>query len=116
MLEAPSASSDGIAVQQNGELRGHRYGNFGCYYSFHSAIERIDQISAEDIRSYWINCGSPPCIAVLDIGCNEGDLSVGLVQKIRDSLGETRCFLLGVKMCDDCVHTIDSKIVIQGRP
>jgi hypothetical protein len=90
-------------AQQDGELCGHRYGNFGSYYNFHSADERIDQIEAQSIRDCWIKGGSPSSIAILDIGCNEGDLSVGLVRKMRECLGGIRCFLLGVRVISPCL-------------
>lgn len=88
---------------------GHRFGNFSNYYNFHSCDERLNEIPDHLLRRLAAKRQEPEfseqrqkIVYMLDIGCNEGDLSVGLLMKLRNALPGIDCRLLGVDL-DPCL-------------
>jgi SAM-dependent methyltransferase len=65
----------------------HLLGNYHKYYTFHSAQSRTELISGRNIfHSLWHSTGSLPIFRILDIGCNEGDLSLLILSLCRQEL------------------------------
>jgi len=77
----------------------HVYGNFHKYYEFHSATSRMAQIPAGQLYKVWENCGHPSLFAMLDVGCNEGELTVELLNRAREELPpNVRVAIVGVDL------------------
>jgi SAM-dependent methyltransferase len=79
-----------LAVQCEAD-KGHRYGNFHNYYHFHPPQERLDIISKnkgilDRIADRWKHLDNPPIFTLLDIGCNQGDLTMALARLIHSRL------------------------------
>ncbi len=56
--------------------QGHIHGNFHDYYSFHPATERLRLLPTNAFTAMWQSQGSPSIFNILDIGCNEGQISI----------------------------------------
>ena len=66
---------------------GHKFGNYRKYYEFHPTSERTQLIKTNDIiRRIWNSLNQPQTFAVLDVGCNEGNLSLDLYSLIKSEL------------------------------
>jgi len=88
MLEAADIVGDG----------GHIKGNFHNYYTFHPVSQRTALIPREFFLEMWNYQGRPRDFFMLDIGCNEGDLSVELLNRAGEELGDQNCncHMLGI--------------------
>ena len=75
---------------------GHRYGNFSNYYNFHSVSERVGEVPDSVLRSLAPQKGQ--VVHVLDIGCNEGALSIAILMKLREALPDSDIRLLGIDL------------------
>jgi len=71
-----------------------RFGNFINYYSFNPPENRL-QFLPESFTSLLDQGNSPTC--VLDIGCNSGDLTYELYEKLRSNLSG-KVAMLGVDL------------------
>jgi len=88
---------------------GHVVGNFPKYYKFNPIEERL-HLFRSVAHERWTSCGStdgdadggdadggavvtstPSTVVLLDIGCNSGDLSLGMLHMLRDSWQTTTC-------------------------
>lgn len=60
--------------------KGHRFGNFHQYYDFHPIRERLSMLEGvlDEVVS---NAGTT--FEYLDVGCNEGDLTLGIGEALR---------------------------------
>jgi 2-polyprenyl-3-methyl-5-hydroxy-6-metoxy-1,4-benzoquinol methylase len=77
----------------------HKYGNYHKYYSFHPVQSRLSLIKPSLIMEIWLSQNKPSFFSILDIGCNEGDLSVEILRIAREVLPITvRCILLGLQL------------------
>lgn len=78
---------------------GHRFGNFSNYYSFHSCDERLNEIPIKIFRSDRDKIDIDGCNRyILDVGCNEGNLSVSLLQRLQHSDPHVTWNLLGLEL------------------
>ena len=74
--------------------RGHRFGNFHNYYNFHPPTERIKILSKKGgifdyISNHWNEItedGPGRAFQYVDVGCNEGDLTIKVASKLLDRL------------------------------
>jgi SAM-dependent methyltransferase len=75
--------------------KGHRYGNFHSYYNFHPPVDRISLLTRkggilEYIAKTWnpSDTGESPAgtFSYVDVGCNEGDLTLEIAKAILDQL------------------------------
>eukprot|EP00124_Ichthyophonus_hoferi_P006058 Ihof_evm1s1162 gene=Ihof_evmTU1s1162 len=68
--------------------KGHRYGNFHNYYEFNPAAERLrflyDTPEGQDLKNNLLSSSQGP-ITALDVGCNEGDLTLSLYDWLTNS-------------------------------
>ncbi|KAJ0394047.1 hypothetical protein P43SY_000968 [Pythium insidiosum] len=66
--------------------QGHVLGNFHTYYSFNPANERLrfmDTETRQALRHGLLRAGgSSESATILDVGCNEGDLTIGLYKSL----------------------------------
>lgn len=66
---------------------GHRHGNFKHYYEFHNSTrERFKGIAERSFYQLWQELGAPLEFSILDIGCNEGNLTAELLQLVQSEL------------------------------
>jgi len=67
---------------------GHVFGNFHQYYSFHPPTARTALFPPSLFRLLWESDGRPSTYRILDVGCNEGDLTRKLGDLAREQLPE----------------------------
>lgn len=118
------------------------YGNYHQYYTFHSVESRMnilkkklevnskidEQISNSFFDSfsplqYWKSIGSPPIISLLDLGCNEGTLSLSLRDFFVASLpSDVKVILVGldidphlINLAKETVKTRSEKRISEGK-
>jgi SAM-dependent methyltransferase len=76
------------------EGNGHKYGNYHDYYSFHPSNVRTSLLPIGIFTDIWINDNdnddknSSKIFNVLDVGCNEGNLTVDIYNRIRSELSD----------------------------
>jgi SAM-dependent methyltransferase len=105
--EGRGVDKDPITTEPDNDFRcGHRFGNFSNYYNFHSCEERLNEIPLEIFHNLikrketlsTTGTSKSNIIYILDVGCNEGDLSVGLLLQLRTVLPTADCRLLAVDL------------------
>lgn len=81
--------------------RGHKFGNFHSYYSFHEQKTRTKLIPDSFFLSLWRAQGQPRKFTLLDVGCNEGNLTAEIYERAISELpAHVECFMLGVDLDD----------------
>lgn len=72
------------------EGNGHKYGNYHDYYSFHPSTVRTSLLPIGIFNDIWLNRddnnNGSKVFNVLDVGCNEGNLTVDMYNRIRSEL------------------------------
>lgn len=93
------------------ELSAHVYGNYHKYYTFHSANSRIQLLTGRSVfQTIWIAQGRPSVFRILDIGCNEGDLSIELLHLVQAELsGDVVCELVGADIDPSLIQLASTK-------
>eukprot|EP01038_Epipyxis_sp_PR26KG_P015085 gene15085-20298_t len=92
-----SQNSKQSQVCQEISLNSNVYGNFHKYYTFHSADSRSSLLSIDHFYRMWLSQKQPNVFTVLDVGCNEGDLTLDLFTIIRNALPSwVRCVIIGI--------------------
>jgi SAM-dependent methyltransferase len=86
---------------------GHHFGNFHSYYGFHNPSTRYSAIFQGTFERIWNNLGQPKTFSILDIGCNEGDLTVELLAMAKLELPHVECVALGIDL--------DETLIIRAR-
>ena len=66
--------------------KGHIFGNFHEYYTFHAVEARTKLLPPLAMWRLWVAKGRPARFLVLDVGCNEGNLTVDLYLRARREL------------------------------
>ena len=80
-------------------MKGHKYGNFHSYYAFHAQESRTLLIPQNFFLSLWESQGQPAAFSLLDVGCNEGNLTLELYNRAVSELpAHVHCFALGVDL------------------
>ena len=92
---------------------GHLLGNFHNYYTFHSSESRIDSLEPGLFTRLWDNLSRPNKFYILDVGCNDGTLSIALYNHVCNEINaycvvscpneHVECFLLGVDIDDELI-------------
>ena len=83
----------------------HQFGNFHSYYNFHPSEERLKLIPGDFFYSIWLESGSPKLFVLFDIGCNDGNLTIGLYDRAcreLEHLGCT-CYMLGIDIDEELI-------------
>eukprot|EP01031_Cornospumella_fuschlensis_P026887 gene26887-32494_t len=93
------------------ELSAHVYGNYHKYYTFHSANSRIQLLTGRSVfQSIWTAQGRPANFRILDIGCNEGELSMELLRLVQAELpSEVVCELVGADIDPSLIELAKEK-------
>lgn len=91
----------------------HLLGNYHKYYTFHSAQSRTELLSGCGIfLSLWQSTGALPFFRILDIGCNEGDLSLLVLSLCRQELPlHVHIELVGADLDPHLVKLANSKVI-----
>jgi SAM-dependent methyltransferase len=84
--------------------KGHRYGNFHSYYNFHPPVDRISLLTRkggflEHIAKTWNPTDTG--FSYVDVGCNEGDLTIEIAKAILDQLKgklQTKVIVKGIDL------------------
>lgn len=71
------------------ESKGHHFGNFHNYYEFHETLSRMSAIFEGSILAMWKSLSCPDVFSVLDVGCNEGNLTIEMLRICREQLPST---------------------------
>ncbi|ELT95350.1 hypothetical protein CAPTEDRAFT_173134, partial [Capitella teleta] len=72
-----------------------RFGNFINYYSFNPPNNRLELIGEDFLKFLEADYSELDCIHCLDIGCNSGDLTTALYEKLSSTV---RVKFLGVEL------------------
>ena len=92
----------------NGE--GHQFGNFPNYYNFHPTVERISLLPQSLFENLWAELKFPEKLFLLDIGCNEGDLTIEIFNLASEYLkGKCEIFMLGVDLDTELIDKAKEK-------
>ena len=109
----PGNSQNSKAVSSVSYLDGHYHGNFRNYYFFNPIIERMKLITA-DFFSWALSKPSSEATKtlegpkLLDVGCNSGDLSIGLLEACK-AAGYSSSSILGIDMDNKLVENACKK-------
>lgn len=98
------------------ELSAHVYGNYHKYYTFHPAGSRLQLLEGRGIfHNLWKAQSEPTVFRILDIGCNEGQLSVEMLQLARRELpADVRCELVGVDIDSSLIELATTNHTLQA--
>lgn len=90
--------------------KGHRFGNFHNYYQFHPVNNRTSLLGGilDLIGSEWNLQQAANSFRFLDIGCNEGDLTLEVAKLLSDRIDGT--IITGTKMEGTSSETNMAKI------
>jgi SAM-dependent methyltransferase len=93
------------------EISAHKYGNYHKYYTFHPSETRSSFFAGEELfLKMWEAQGSPAVFAILDIGCNEGNLSIDMLEQAAKELPHSvKCFLLGIDVDSSLIALANTK-------
>ena len=88
----------------------HFYGNFRSYYRFHPTAARLNLLPGGMLEAIWQSHGCPTRFVILDLGCNEGDLSYGVYLLARREIpSQVHVKLLGVDIDPILIGKAQSK-------
>jgi SAM-dependent methyltransferase len=89
----------------------HLLGNYHKYYTFHSVQSRNDLLQNKSLfLELWNANGKPDQFNYLDIGCNEGDLSLAVADLIKSELPEhVKCVVIGVDLDHSLIQLANNK-------
>lgn len=86
---------------------GHQYGNFHSYYKFHGADARIDALPSTLFTALANRANQ---VLILDVGCNEGTLSLELLQRVKSELtSSVQVHLLGIDLDEKLIERARNK-------
>ena len=91
--------------QQLHEDGGHLLGNFKNYYAFHPVEQRLKLFPQNFFVNLHESLGFPRELFLLDVGCNEGDLSIAIYFQAKDELA-TAARECVVKMLGTDIDTV----------
>lgn len=105
------------------DISAHKYGNYHKYYTFHPSETRSSFFSQSQSKctgdsdssngifyQIWEAQGRPSVFSVLDIGCNEGNLSMDVLREAQQQLPhEVKCILLGVDIDSSLIDLANAK-------
>lgn len=110
-------SQNSVCEQEQGQENvlnqtAHLVGNYHKYYSFHSARCRVELLENRSFfHKLWIAQGSPAVFCYLDIGCNEGDLSLEMYKSIKSELPpDVEVRLYGIDIDSSLIALANQKI------
>jgi len=94
-------------------ISAHKYGNYHKYYTFHPSLTRSEiflKYSKNLFYILWKNQNCPEQFVILDIGCNEGNLSVEILNQARLQIPSyVSCILLGIDIDKNLIDLANNK-------
>jgi hypothetical protein len=94
-------------------ISAHKYGNYHKYYTFHPSLTRSEiflKYSKNLFYILWKNQNYPKQFVILDIGCNEGNLSVEILNQARLQIPSyVTCILLGIDIDKNLINLANNK-------
>lgn len=89
----------------------HKHGNYHKYYEFHPATCRTSLMEKDNIfLKMWQSQNEPEVFSILDVGCNEGDLSVDILKlAVKELPSHVKCVVLGVDIDSSLIDLANSK-------
>jgi SAM-dependent methyltransferase len=100
--------------QADSELpgNGHVYGNFNNYYTFHPSEARVKLFPTNIFEILWKSQGSPDVFTILDVGCNEGDLSLEIYSRAKLELPiNVQIYMIGIDIDVELITKAKSKVI-----
>jgi SAM-dependent methyltransferase len=86
------------------ESNGHKFGNFHSYYTFHEQQSRTKLIPPNFFATLWQAQGCPATFSIIDIGCNEGNLTLEVYDRaIAELPSHVCCLVLGIDLDSDLI-------------
>lgn len=79
------------------------------YYSFHKCEDRCSALSERFFVDIWEHCGRPAELHLLDIGCNEGDLTHEVLMAAQKQLPDVAIRAVGVDLDDELIERAKEK-------
>lgn len=100
-------------------ISAHKYGNYHKYYDFHSTGSRssilCNNLNLSIFNTLWKLQSQPSIFIFLDIGCNEGDLSMEVYLQIKKELpSNVTCILLGIDLDSTLIQLAKEKYIKQS--
>ena len=94
-------------------ISAHKYGNYHKYYTFHPSSARISFFSSGDVfKKLWDAQGQPNVFSIVDIGCNEGNLSMDVLEQAHKEIpSHVTCTLLGIDLDSSLIDLAVAKYV-----
>lgn len=90
--------------------KAHQFGNFHKYYSFHPSDTRMRLFKEEYITKLWKAQHCPSQFTILDIGCNEGDLTIALQTFVKEVLPTTVTVkVIGIDIDSELIELANQK-------
>jgi len=90
-------------------VNGHHYGNFHEYYNFHKCEDRCSSLSTQFFVDIWEHCGRPTVLHLLDVGCNEGDLTSEVLKEAKKQLPSVNVVAVGVDLDSVLIQRANNK-------
>lgn len=111
------ASAENDATNSVLNQTAHILGNYHKYYTFHSAKCRVELLQGRQFfRALWEAQSSPSTFCFLDIGCNEGDLTLELYEAIKNELpSSVQVRLYGIDIDPVLIELANSKVREQDK-
>lgn len=98
------------------DISAHKYGNYHKYYTFHPSSARICFFNTGSVfLKLWEAQNRPAVFTILDIGCNEGNLSVDVLEQAKKELpSDVQCVLLGVDLDSSLIELANTKYITEA--
>lgn len=95
--------------KEESAVNGNHYGNFHEYYNFHKCEDRCNSLSTHFFVDIWEHCGRPTVLHLLDVGCNEGDLTHEVLKEAEKQLPNVIIVAVGVDLDDELIQRANTK-------
>jgi SAM-dependent methyltransferase len=102
--KATNSSSKEARVEATSDANGHHFGNFHEYYTFHKCEDRCASLSERFFIDIWEHCGKPEVLHLLDVGCNEGDLTNEVLKEAQKQLPNVTIKAVGVDLDSELIE------------
>jgi SAM-dependent methyltransferase len=91
-------------------INAHQFGNFHKYYSFHPTSSRTSLMKEGFFYQIWQSQNQPSFFSLLDVGCNEGNLSLELLRQAQKELpNSVKCIMLGIDIDSNLIDLANIK-------
>jgi SAM-dependent methyltransferase len=100
-----------LSIPLSEDSKGHHYGNFHKYYDFHNPSARYSPLLTNtNFFSLWNDLHCPDELYFLDIGCNEGNLTIEILKIVKEQLPiHVHCVILGIDIDEKLIQKAQEK-------